>query len=155
VKYYFHHIPSYLLQRRIRNPKYRECATRLIQIFLPRADLKKQANADLEKLEIDGWAPVVGLLSDEQTRALRHYFSVTQGFDRYEPGRKVMPFVDPSKVCQFSSEAVLKSPGFLTIANNPEVLKTVEGYLGVRPTISNISAWWSFESTDPARDAEK
>lgn len=42
----------------------------------------------------------------------------------------------------------------MSLANHPEILRVAEGFLGVKPTISYMSAWWSFATNDEALQAE-
>lgn len=49
---------------------------------------------------------------------------------------------------------VIGAPHLMSLANHPEVLRVAEGFLGVKPTISYMSAWWSFATNDEALQAE-
>lgn len=49
---------------------------------------------------------------------------------------------------------VINAPHLMSLANHSEILKVAEGFLGVKPTISYMSAWWSFATNDEALEAE-
>ena len=49
---------------------------------------------------------------------------------------------------------VIGAPHLMCLANHPEILRVAEGFLGVKPTISYMSAWWSFATNDEALQAE-
>lgn len=49
---------------------------------------------------------------------------------------------------------VLAAPHLLPLANRPEVLGLVEERLGCKPTITSLSAWWSYPTEVGAQHAE-
>lgn len=42
----------------------------------------------------------------------------------------------------------------LQVANHPDILSVVEGFLGAPPTVQYYTAWWSFAGRSRARDAQ-
>jgi hypothetical protein len=52
---------------------------------------------------------------------------------------------DPlSHVASHSEVDIVAAPHILALANRPEILARVEEFLGCKPTISYLSAWWSY-----------
>jgi hypothetical protein len=49
---------------------------------------------------------------------------------------------------------VARAPHLLEIANRPEILGIVERFLGCRPTIAYMAAWWSYPTGIEAQQAE-
>lgn len=43
----------------------------------------------------------------------------------------------------------------MDIVNNPDILASMASILGCKPTISNLSAWWSVAGKSPAQGPEK
>src|SRR5207253_11228502 len=54
----------------------------------------------------------------------------------------------------FSTEDVVRCPYALEWANNPKVLSIVGHALGAKPTLSNISIWWSYPGHEKPQEAE-
>jgi hypothetical protein len=50
---------------------------------------------------------------------------------------------------------VITAPHLLKLANRPELLAIAEEFLGCKPTIGYMAAWWSFATNEPALAAEK
>jgi hypothetical protein len=57
-------------------------------------------------------------------------------------------------VAEYSTEHILRCPDVLAIANDPSLLDAAGRYLGCKPTISNISIWWSLPADGTAQEAE-
>ena len=57
-------------------------------------------------------------------------------------------------VAEYSTDHIVGCPDVLAIANHPRLLETAASYLGCRPTISNITIWWSLPADGTAQEAE-
>jgi hypothetical protein len=50
----------------------------------------------------------------------------------------------------YAVPSLLAAPHLIELANDPRLLKVVEGYLGCPPTLYSVNAWWSFPQQDRA-----
>jgi hypothetical protein len=57
-------------------------------------------------------------------------------------------------VAEYLTEHIVKCPDLLKIANDPRMLAAAASYLGCKPTISNLSIWWSLPADGTAQEAE-
>lgn len=143
-------------QRRIEDLPERQ--RRAQSIAAERADHEISGDFHAEKLEADGNAPLPRLLSDEQIAEMRHYFTDRQATDPYRPslGSFAAPSSAPSgtHVAFFPHATVASAPHGLALANHPAVLSAVADFLGCKPTIAYMAAWWSMVADGTAQEAE-
>lgn len=74
------------------------------------------------------------------------WFSGKLTMDRYNEAAGYFDPTNPPASCHtasFSSDDILQSPHAVKWINNKKVLNIVEGVLGAKATLSNISVWWS------------
>ena len=57
-------------------------------------------------------------------------------------------------VANYKRSDLAKIPEIMDIANDPEILKLAQNFLGAKPTISNINCWWSMPNKDQAEQAQ-
>lgn len=77
--------------------------------------------------------------------------------ERFSPQRKNLDLDDmPADVhvAEYRTSALLQFDTIMEIANDPFLLQTAAQYLGCKPTISNMSVWWSFPTGGEAQEAE-
>jgi len=55
----------------------------------------------------------------------------------------------------FSVEQILRAPHALDLFNDPSVLETAELYLGCKPMLDNIGAWWSYGDRPVAKGTQR
>jgi hypothetical protein len=120
----------------------------------PLSEPDSQAVADLRRL---GFATIPPIFSvDELDDIDRYLADKTISFSSFELGTKDIVrgrFADhPQNVRfgQWDQEVVSGCPAFARAAHDPRLLQIAETYLGAPPTISILTAWWSFPSNAAA-----
>jgi hypothetical protein len=153
---------QFYAQRQILSVPSRERKANLLASRLPVFEAKGtgETSADAAILKERGYLFVDNLISPEQLQDMRAFFSVNQCADPYRPA--LGTFVAPGKappethVAFFPNETVIRAPHVFAIANDPKVLSIVSGFLGAKPTISYLAAWWSMPHKDgKAEQAEQ
>ncbi|QUM71325.1 phytanoyl-CoA dioxygenase family protein [Sphingopyxis granuli] len=143
-------------QRRIEDLAERQRRAR--DVAAARADHRLADDPLAGKLEADGIAPLPSLLSGEQIAEMRLYFTDRQATDPYRPtlGGFAAPssVPDGTHVAFFPHATVAAVPHGLALANHPLVLSAVADYLGCKPTIAYMTAWWSMVADGTAQEAE-
>ena len=114
---------------------------------------RKRYSIELSKLNESGITMFDNLLSKEQCNELVEYFSTKKVFDPKDNKEA------PQLVCdaRLDSEShvfyhfpldVLDAPHLLQVVNSSQILELVESYLGLKPTLGYLAAWWSFPPKD-------
>lgn len=106
-----------------------------------------------------GLHPLGRLLNDDQCHRLRDYFSSRPVHDPYRPeAGDFLPLSDRrpggAHVAHHDPGDVVAAPGLLELANDPRVLDVVGAFLGAKPSISYMAAWWSFPTALGPQQAE-
>jgi hypothetical protein len=119
----------------------------------------RETSAQTAILKDRGYLFLDKLIEPHRLQAMHAFFSVNECADPYRPelGKFVAPGNAPPQthVAFFSNETVIRAPHVLDLANDPNVLSIVSGFLGAKPTISLITAWWSMPHEDgKAEEAE-
>jgi hypothetical protein len=79
---------------------------------------------------------------------------LNERFYPYRSGFSIDSVPQNVHVAEYSTEYILKCEDVLALANHPVLLETSARYLGCKPTISNISIWWSLPADGLAQEAE-
>lgn len=91
---------------------------------------------------------------------INEIISSTNEFELFDPFNRSFGFFtmdripDQTHVANFKREDLIKLNSILKLANDPGVLRVVQGFLGCKPTISNVNMWWSKAGKDKAQDAQ-
>jgi hypothetical protein len=146
----------YYLQLKVCDPRHRQLVASAISMFLPKSRPGKVSSEEVRRLvqnlREDGNTPLDGILSAEQVSEIRAYFAQRECYDPFRPELK--GFTDPDAAhrscihAYFPKADVARAPHVLELANHPLVLGAVEAHFGVKPLISNISAWWLLHGFD-------
>ena len=150
---------QFYAQRQIRSVPSREQSANRLACRLPVFEGGSETS-QAAVLKDRGYLFLDNLISADQLRDLRAFFSTNKCADPYRPalGEFVAPADAPPQthVAFFSNETIIRAPDVLAIANNPKVLSIVSGFLGAKPTISLLTAWWSMPHSDgKAEEAER
>ncbi|MGZ9710860.1 hypothetical protein ACXX82_08625 [Glaciimonas sp. GNP009] len=99
------------------------------------------------------------LLTQAQCEELRKYFSGKLVCDDYRP--ETPPYLPGSNarhpeshVAHHSPGDILCAPYLLQLANDPRILDIAATFLGCKPTIGYLAAWWSYHTETGAQQAE-
>jgi hypothetical protein len=151
----------FLLQRGFRSAKGRAAGARLMTRLLPppgQAD-SPSVGALADLLIGEGQARLGRLLTPAQCDEIRQHLMERPLTDTYRP--EVPPWLPledgrhaHSHVGYHDHGDVVRTPHLLEIANRPEILGIVERFLGCRPTIAYMTAWWSYPTGIEAQQAE-
>jgi hypothetical protein len=151
---------QFYAQRQILGVPARERKANSLASRLPDFDAKgADQSAQSAILRDRGYLFLDNLISADQLEQMRAFFSVNECADPYRPalGQFVAPANAPPEthVAFFPNETTIRAPHVLSIANDPKVLSIVAGFLGAKPTISLLTAWWSMPHGDgKAEEAE-
>lgn len=117
-----------------------------------------EGEAWLATLRHDGYARLPPLPA-ERTAALRRYFEAQPCHDPYRPhlGTFAWDRVPSAEVNMgyYTPQQILAGPGVLEMLNDPTVLTVAEMYLGAKPLLDNIGAWWSFGDRPAAKGTQR
>jgi hypothetical protein len=150
---------QFYAQRQIRSVSSRERMANNLARRLPAFKAVGDTSQQTAVLKDRGYLFLDNLISPEQLRAMRAFFSENKCVDPYRPelGKFIAPGNAPPQthVAFFPNETVIRAPYVIEIANDPKVLGIVSGFLGAKPTISYLTAWWSMPHKDgKAEEAE-
>jgi hypothetical protein len=156
------YMPFYF-QRRFMTASVRGRAGSVVARLRPSITEAKAKNPSVERqkdeLASTGIAQLGPLLTASQCEDLLTYFKEKPVDDPYRPSSgSFLPLSDlrhrHSHVCYHDATDVLHAPHLLELANRRDVIEIVESYLGCRPTISYLAAWWSYPTELAAQQAE-
>jgi hypothetical protein len=164
---------SYIIRRsrgklfdKVRSKGLRNTVTKVAQLMIG----KNFTNPDASKLLSPGKiSPAIAELSDngyyildnkisEQSyHNIRSYLDTLLCHDVYRPELGYFkPEAAPaqSHIAHYPIGDLVKNKDIMDIANDPGVLEIVAGFLGAKPTISNIACWWSFKGRSKPEEAQ-
>lgn len=152
---------SFFLQRRFMNPSMRNRLAGYVVRLRPAVQSTQRApvkSEHAEALKSTGIAMLGPVLSSTKCQELLLYFQQKVVQDPY---RDTAPFLPDSverhpdcHVAHHSPLDILRAPHLLALANEPRILALVENFLGCKPTIGYLAAWWSYCTRVGAQQAE-
>lgn len=152
-------MPSYVAQRFVTYWPARKTAISLIAATKPSAKslLNNNQQDAIRDLETEGIHFLPGYFSKEQVESVKTQLAGHKVHERYAPYRKNLDLNNMPEhvhVAAYATEAVLQCKELVAAANDPKLLSIAAAYLGCKPTISNISVWWSIPDDGSAQEAE-
>ena len=154
---------GFYLQRRFLKPAIRnKLASKVALRWRPAADqhvLKPEEHAAANALRSSGIFLLGELLSRQSCEELQHYFGNLEVYDPYRSGT---PHFLPDStnrhpdahIAHHLPEDVLRAPSLVALANDPRIINIVSEFLGCKPTIGYLAAWWSYHTPKGAQQAE-
>lgn len=115
------------------------------------------ANEAALRLASEGLVPLDPVLTTEQLEQLINWLAPQFCRDPYEPnGQRYLASQTPPqlRLGQYTPSVIVRAPYLLQLANEPRVLAIAEKFLGAKPTISNLSLWWSFATGQTPQEAQ-
>jgi hypothetical protein len=107
----------------------------------------------------DGIVPSIPPVPDDRVIALRQYFESIACRDPYRAHlgsfRYDAPASPETNMGYYEAAQILAAPGVLDLFNDPVILETAELYLGCKPLIDNIGAWWSYPGRPAAKGTQR
>lgn len=140
----------YYLQRLTTSPGLRALAIRLLQrgvnlrTGLPRREMN--GRGPLATLCADGIAPLGQVLPAEHCADILRYLGDKPLSYRDHAAFTLAAKPDNIAFANHTLADLVDCPHILALANSPALLELARGYLGCTPTISGLSARWSFPS---------
>ncbi|WP_425045268.1 hypothetical protein [Primorskyibacter sp. S87] len=152
---------TFYLQRQVGNPARRAALARRVAGFKPAYTPSDLASAEvgLQKLTNSGLHELGQLLSANQARDLTSYFEQKKVRDPYRSSvPKFLPLSDArppeAHIAHHDAQDIINAPGLLELANDPRILDVVSQFLGCKPTIGYMAAWWSYATEVGPQQAE-
>ena len=132
------------LTRHMRTARTRTLWGKAFALTKPRRAPATPAAEPVGELRRQGFAMIRGGWSEADLRRVAEQLSVLPCNDPWHPEFGQFDFVDaPAASNNIRVVGANKIPEVLRIANDPHVLDVVAGYLGCKPTIDDVLAWWS------------
>lgn len=148
----------FFLQRQVMKPSSRErladLACRLLPSF-PVADAT--ARAAVADLDRDGYVMLPELVRQSEIGDVMRYLADKPVYDRWKPTAGSFEVDAAPSDCHtapYRDADVVNCPHVLRWANDPRVLEIAGRMLGAKPTISNLTIWWSYPGHDTPQEAE-
>jgi hypothetical protein len=117
------------------------------------------AQSWVEQLRRDGIVPTMPAIPSDRVGALRRYFESEPCLDPYRAHLGSFAFDAPASpetnMGYYNAAQILAAPGFLDLFNDPVILETAELYLGCKPLLDNIGAWWSYPGRPAAKGTQR
>jgi hypothetical protein len=147
--------------RAFQNAPLRDLMIRAIDEYV-RTDLKMPSFPKLgdpkvveaiQSIDQKGYAYLSAMPADK-VQAMKSYFEnqLVENKDK-----KLVSVEEASlteNIANYPTTTILRCPHLLEMANDPEILSIVEGYLGTIPTVIVMATWWSFGGRENAKDAQ-
>ncbi len=148
---------SYIFQRMIIWYPARRIISGFISKIKPVNEKLLENSVDIQDLDNQGIFFLKSFVENNTIDQIKKHLTGASLKERFSPYRSdfTIDDVPPNvHVAVYSTEHILKCPEVLRIANHPLLLSIAAKYLGCKPTISNISIWWSFPADGSAQEAE-
>lgn len=151
---------GFYVQRRFTSPETRLRLASFVARRRPQSLSPSTESAILtSKLQAEGFVSLGKILTQEQCSELVDYFKSKRVFDPYRPEQ---PDFLPdgaernieAHVAHHRPNDVVQAPYLLSLANDPTLLAAAANYLGCKPTIGYLAAWWSYHTPNGAQHAE-
>lgn len=139
----------YYLQRLMTKPALRVMTISLLRSWVAlrtRRYLRRQGDQGevLATLRADGIAPLGQVLSEEQCGDILRHLSKKHLSHREGAGFTIDAKPRDIAFANYALADLVSCPHILALANSPVILDLARHYLGCTPTISGLSARWSF-----------
>lgn len=98
-------------------------------------------------------------IDGDHVTVLRTYFENLPCLDPYRAHLGSFAFDAPASpetnMGYYTAAQILAAPGVLDLFNDPVLLETAELYLGCKPLLDNIGAWWSYPGRPAAKGTQR
>ena len=140
----------YYLQRLMTWPSLRALAIWLLQrgvaLMTRLPGMESNEHSQLSALRADGIAPLGQILSAQYCADILDYLAGKPLTHRDHAAFSLAAKPDKIAFANHALADLVACPHILALANSPALLALARGYLGCTPTISGLSARWSFPS---------
>lgn len=141
---------------RLRDPAKRAAVGRfLARMRPPKIDADAQSIRKADDLRRDGFVFLPEAYAAELLTRVRDQLTARECFDPYHPDRGTFLLDDaPAEANVVNVLDPETIPEVMRIANDPGVLQIVSEYLGCKPLINDLEAWWSLPDRPAPREAQ-
>lgn len=141
---------------RLRDPNKRAAVGRfLARMRPPKLAADADALAKTDVLNRDGFVMLPGAYSNDLLTRVRDTLMLRKCYNPYHPEHGTFDLADaPTDTNVVNVVDPETIPEVMQIANDPAVLQVVSEYLGCRPLINDIEAWWSLADRPTPKDAQ-
>jgi hypothetical protein len=104
-----------------------------------------------------GIAMLPSFVSAEVIERIKVHLRGARLNERFPPCRKNFTFESVPEnvhVAEYDTDYILRCPDVVALANHPSLVGAAARYLHCKPTISNISIWWSLPAGGAPQEAE-
>lgn len=152
----------FYLQRSFLRKNIRDFLWQFVKFFLVLTrghNVKELACSANKELNNSGFFELGQVLSDDQVKEIFEFMASRDVYDPYAADQEVfLPpltcHVQPFHVAHHKPIDVVNAPHLLKLANDQRILDIAAEFLGVRPTIGYLAAWWSFPTEHGPMHAE-
>lgn len=146
----------HLFLLRVRPPAQRRHLARLFALTRPRRLARsEQARRQAQAIRQEGFLLLGKPFDEAKLRRIRDALAQRDCFDAWRPELGTFPLAeapaDANNVHVVEPETLQE---VVEIANDPDVLAIVSDYLGCRPTIDDVLAWWSLPGRPAPREEQ-
>jgi len=143
-------------------PRSRWAATWLCAKFRPKTKDFSPSTTALDwsgRLTRDGIVSPLPPVPRPVINAIRGYFEATLCIDPYRahlgPFRFDAPPSPETNMGYYGAPQILAAPHVIDLLNDPVILETAEHYLGCKPLLDNLGAWWSYPGRPAAKGTQR
>jgi hypothetical protein len=150
----------FYLQRLVLNPGSRNKIANFLANRLPKSSSPSFTAEQLrivQELQSNGFSHLPDLVTVRQREEISAFLNDKLCYDRWRPENGAFPICEAPPSCHvapYHDADVVECPHFLEIVNHPDILGAMEKLLGCKPTLSNLSVWWSLPGHGEPEDAE-
>jgi Phytanoyl-CoA dioxygenase (PhyH) len=122
-----------------------------------RSDAPRQSAEIVRALERDGYSMLPRFVDEDTVKRIHDHLRgavLSERFAARRAGFIIDEVPENVHVAEYQVEHLLKSPDIVALTHNPVLLDVATRYLGCRPTMSNLSLWWSLPADGTAQEAE-
>lgn len=149
----------FYLQRFVSNPRVRKSLADLLAKRLPSLSTGfcNDYQKEKDQLERDGYVMLPDFATKEEVAEVVGWLKDKLVYDRWNKAAGFFKPDAPPPDCHtapFRDVDVVNCPHLLRWANDSKVLSIVGDTLGCKPTLSNLTVWWSYAGHKKPQEAE-
>jgi hypothetical protein len=128
-------------------------------VLIRKHDTKESQGRANDELNNRGLLQVGRLLSEDQVKEVFEFLANKHVYDPYGDDQALFlpPLSGGEKsfhVAHHNTIDIVNAPHLLKLANDERILEIASDFLGTRPTIGYMAAWWSFPTANGPMHAE-
>jgi hypothetical protein len=151
---------AFYMQRTVLEPSRRRKVARFLARRLPNVKLDTITNDQLRivrEVEHEGFSYIYDLISPDKIRDVMDYLKYKRCYDRERAKKGDFHISNAPPDCHvapYKDSVVVRCPHLLAIANHSDILAAIQRLFGCKPTLSQLSVWWSLPGHTKPEQAE-